>query len=133
LLLPKQVTVYARELECKLTELYMVLQEAEAFLASHGVNEKRASRVRLALEELVSNVINHGGDGLKHVEVRIVLREDDAVVVIRDDGVLFDHSVFAYAGRSDIPGGQGLELVRKTALSFDYRPVLGMNRTLLTY
>ena len=110
-----------------------VLSETENFLSVHGINDKRAGRVRLAVEELVLNVINYGGDGLKHLELRIVLKEDAIMIAIRDDGVLFDHSVFTYAGRPDIPGGQGLELVRKTALSFEYRPVLGMNRTLLTY
>ena len=132
LLLPKQAMVYARELSCNLTELQTVLQEAEDFLTSNGAPAKRAGRVRLAIEELGTNVINHGGTKLRYVEVRIVI-EDEIKVIIRDDGVLFDHSAFTYAGKPDVSGGQGLHLVRQTALSFEYRPVLGMNRTLLTY
>jgi len=132
LLLQPQVNVYNREIECNLEKLPEILQESESFMLSHNIEKKRASRIRLAIEELVSNVINHGGEKLKHIEIRIVL-QDEISLIIRDDGILFDHSTFIYSGRADIPGGQGLELVRKTALSFEYRPVLGMNRTLLTY
>jgi Na+-driven multidrug efflux pump/anti-sigma regulatory factor (Ser/Thr protein kinase) len=132
LLLQPQVNVYNREIECNLEKLPEILQESESFMLSHNIEKKRAGRIRLAIEELVSNVINHGGEKLKHIEIRIVL-QDEISLIVRDDGVLFDHSTFIYSGRADIPGGQGLELVRKTALSFEYRPVLGMNRTLLTY
>lgn len=133
LLLPKQADVYSRYLNADLDELHNVILEIKSLFDGHSVAEARAARVLLAVDELVANVIMHGGKGgLKHIEVRVVLK-DEILLVIRDDGVLFDHSTFTRPDDMEIEGGRGIELIRKTAASFEYRPVLGLNRTLLTY
>jgi len=132
LLLPSQPDVYSRYLSADLEELHAVIGEIKLFFDERGADETLAARVMLAVDELVANVIMHGGKkGLNHIEVRIVLK-DEILLVIRDDGILFDHS--AFAGTKPIrEGGHGLKLIRKTASSFEYRPALGLNRTLVKY
>ena len=132
LLLPSQPDVYSRYLSADLEELHAVIGEIKLFFDERGADETLAARVMLAVDELVANVIMHGGKkGLNHIEVRIVLK-DEILLVIRDDGILFDHS--AFAGTKPIrEGGHGLKLIHKTASSFEYRPALGLNRTLVKY
>jgi anti-sigma regulatory factor (Ser/Thr protein kinase) len=132
LLLPAQPNVYSRYLHANLNELHTVIEEIKTFFDTHSIAEERAARVMLAVDELVTNVIKHGSNGnLSHVEVRIVL-EGGILLIVRDDGVLFDHSVFT-EGKTADTNGYGLKLVDNTTSSFEYRPVLGLNRTLIQY
>jgi anti-sigma regulatory factor (Ser/Thr protein kinase) len=134
LVLQKHAVTYSREVECNLEKLPEILQDTENFLLSHDIEKKRASRIKLAAEELISNVINHGGEKLKHVEIRVVLKsKEEILLIIRDNGLMFDHSEYKYTDKPNCPGGQGLQLIRKTAVSLEYRPVLGMNRTIAIY
>jgi anti-sigma regulatory factor (Ser/Thr protein kinase) len=139
LLLPRQSDVYSRYLSADLHELHAVLKEIKAFFDffdGRNIAEAKYARVILAVDELVANVIHHGGKGgLKHIEIRIVLKvlKDEILLVIRDDGALFDHSAFTDPAKPIREGGQGLSLIRKTASAFEYMPTLGLNRTLVKY
>ena len=72
-----------------------VSERVQEFCLSKGVDRRRAMFSGLALEEMVSNVVQHGfaGDKWKHsVDVRVICKNEDVILRVRDDCVAFDPS-----------------------------------------
>ena len=109
-------------------DLARVLDEIDARLAELPVSPKRKYAVRLALDELLSNVIRYAyDDAAAH---RIELRLDPGapfVLTIADDGKPFDPTADApppvLAGPvEDRPiGGLGLHILKQMGLKLAYR------------
>ena len=96
----------------------------------HALPEDVTHPLRLALDELITNVVEHGFHGRALDERRLVLRLDasgDTVeATIEDNGVPFDPTIAAAADPAgeldDRPiGGLGLHLVRRSIDSMHYR------------
>ena len=109
-------------------DLARVLDEVDAQLAPLPVSPKRKYAVRLALDELLSNVVRYAyDDGARH---RIDLKlETDAPfhLTIADDGKPFDPLTDAPPPVLDGPvedrpiGGLGLHILKKMGLRLAYR------------
>lgn len=109
-------------------DLARVLDEVDAQLAPLPVSPKRKYAVRLALDELLSNVVRYAyDDGARH---RIDLKlETDAPfhLTIADDGKPFDPTADAPPPVLDGPvedrpiGGLGLHILKKMGLRLAYR------------
>ncbi len=113
--------------------LHEALLRIQAFLGRNGIETGRAAKVMLAVDELATNLITHdAADSIRNLEIRIVVKED-ILLLIRDDGRGFDPADPAARFRPGMAGGNGLYLVRKMSDDFEYRPVFGMNRTLLRF
>jgi anti-sigma regulatory factor (Ser/Thr protein kinase) len=105
------------------------------FLEEEGVPPKRAHRVRLVVEELLVNVIQHAyDDDGKHTILLDVRTEPNGVaVVVEDDGKPYDPrrtssptpKELLEAGKSH---GLGVVIVKKVARDFGYERVAGRNR-----
>lgn len=92
-----------------------------------------AARLAIMIEELVTNLVEHGGIG-EHGVVELILTQEDGVIAIAlsDTGVAFD--LRATESDEDIPergGGAGIDLVRAWAEIVDYRSGNGENRLIL--
>ncbi len=115
-------------------DLARVLDEVDAQLAPLPVSPKRKYAVRLALDELLSNVVRYAyDDGARH---RIDLKlETDAPfhLTIADDGKPFDPTSDAPPPVLDGPvedrpiGGLGLHILKKMGLRLAYRREAGRN------
>lgn len=115
-------------------DLARVLDEIDAQLAPLPVSPKRKYAVRLALDELLSNVVRYAyDDGARH---RIDLKlETDAPfhLTIADDGKPFDPTADAPPPVLDGPiedrpiGGLGLHILKKMGLRLAYRREAGRN------
>ena len=115
-------------------DLERVLDEVDARLAPLAVSPKRSYAVRLALDELLSNVVRYAyDDGARH---RIDLKlETDAPfhLTIADDGKPFDPLADAPPPVLDGPvenrpiGGLGLHILKKMGLQLAYRREAGRN------
>jgi anti-sigma regulatory factor (Ser/Thr protein kinase) len=115
-------------------DLARVLDEVDAQLAPLPVSPKRKYAVRLALDELLSNVVRYAyDDGARH---RIDLKlETDAPfhLTIADDGKPFDPTADAPPPVLDGPvedrpiGGLGLHILKKMGLRLAYRREAGRN------
>lgn len=104
------------------------LDQSIAFLEAHGGNDKSAFRVRLALDELLANIVMHGQPGPDPVEVRVRLWIEPPRVVceVSDTGPAFDPlsapEPDVDATLEDRPiGGLGLHLVRSMIPELSYR------------
>jgi serine/threonine-protein kinase RsbW len=121
-------------IQCKGTDaVHQMVEAAQAFGIDRALEVGHAARLSIIVEELVYNLVEHGGigdDGL----IELVLTHDDGVVgiALSDSGLAFDLRD-AESGEA-IPergGGAGIDLVRAWAEIVDYGSDAGRNRLLL--
>jgi anti-sigma regulatory factor (Ser/Thr protein kinase) len=115
-----------------LDELIRLEPEVDAFLARQNTPAPAAFRTRLALEEIVRNLIEHS-PATRRIEVRIGVEADRVVLEIDDDGDYFDlRSAPAFDKSQPLeerrPGGMGIQLVRTLVREIDYQRIPSGNR-----
>lgn len=111
-----------------------LLDDLEARLDDHGVPPAASAQLMVAFDEIISNVLNYGGDGRQPaVEITLRLGEKTVDAEIADDGKPFDPLV---ADTPDLTldiderpiGGLGIHLVRKLMDGVSYEYDGGKNR-----
>lgn len=111
------------EFACTLSDRHAgfkaMMDDAESFLARQDVPENTVGQVMIALDEIVSNIFDHGArDGEPTINIRLQARRDKVTAVIVDDGIAFDPLQSAEPDTSlsaeERPiGGLGIHLVKK--------------------
>jgi serine/threonine-protein kinase RsbW len=106
------------------------LVAVRSFADRAGIDGSEGSRLAIVVEELVTNLYDHGGlTDADEVEVELVLNRADVSVTITDPGRPFDaRRIEDDARLPDRGGGAGLRLVRSWASTIDYRHIDGRNR-----
>ena len=113
--------------------VHAMVEGAQDFCIGRGLELAQGARLVIIVEELVTNLVEHGGvAGDSLVELVLTEEEGTISVALSDSGI-------AYDPRSDDPdapipergGGAGLDLVRAWAEIIDYRSQGGRNRLLL--
>jgi serine/threonine-protein kinase RsbW len=116
-----------------LDAVHRTVSGAQAFSKDCGLQEKQAARLAIIVEELVFNLVEHGGIGEQGV-IELVLTHQDGVVSIAlsDTGVAFDlRNAQSDQTIPDRGGGAGIDLVRAWADIVDYGSQGGRNRLIL--
>ena len=95
-------------------------------LERHHYQQEAMFAIRLALEEALTNAVRHGNrnDTSKTVTVRYAVTDDQATIVIRDEGRGFaPHDVPdpTTPERLRIPNGRGIMLIRAYMDEVDFR------------
>jgi len=70
-----------------------ISEQVHNFCLERGIDSRRAYLAGLSLEEMAGNVVDHGftKDNKSHyVDVRVVHKDDDVILRIKDDCVPFD-------------------------------------------
>ena len=110
------------------------------FAAAQNVPDRNVFGLALALEECASNIVNHAlmRDACRTFQVVLERTRDAFVIELRDGGPEFDPTATAPLTRraededTDLPGGWGLELVRRNIDEISYRREAGTNVLRLT-
>ncbi len=126
------------ELHATPEEVMRAVEALQQFAQAHDVTGKTIFGLTLALEECGSNIVNHalGRDPQRKFQVALHHTDDSFVIELRDRGPEFDPT--AAAGRKtqaddeDLPGGWGIELVRRQVDEIRYRREAGENILRLT-
>jgi anti-sigma regulatory factor (Ser/Thr protein kinase) len=111
-----------------------VADELEQFCAEHAVPRSASFKVRLFLEELVLNLIDHAvGAATDCIDVRIDLEPGRVVLVLEDDTRPFDpRSAPAFDKERPLEErgsrGMGIHLVRSMAEDIAYERINGRNQ-----
>ena len=115
-------------------DMERVMDAIEALLAARAASAKRKYAVRLALDELLSNILRHAhADGGAHpVAVRLDL-DEPMQLEIEDDGQPFDPArdapppVLSGPVEERPVGGLGLHLLRSLGVTLAHRRENGHN------
>lgn len=104
---------------------------AQAFADDHRLAGQRAARLAIIVEELVTNLVEHGGVAGGDL-IELTLRRDAAgiVLVLTDPGTAFDPRLDrpTDATAPDRGGGAGIDLVKAWATILSYGSDRGRNR-----
>ena len=126
------------ELQATPEEVMRAVEALQAYGQAQGLPEKTIFALALALEECGSNIVNHGlqRDAQKTFQVAIEHKQGSFVIELRDRGPEFDPTGTvarkAQAEDDDVPGGWGIELVRRNVDEIQYRREDGENILRLT-
>ena len=114
-----------------LDDVVNISQRIHDFCTERGVDERRSYLSGLFLEEMAGNVIEAGfpKDNKKHsVDVRVVHKNDDIILRIKDDCVPFDPLERAKLfDPEDITKNIGIRMVSRIARDVSYQNILGLN------
>ena len=115
-------------------DVVTVSKNVMAFCKERGMEERLAYLSGLFLEEMAGNVVLHGfhKDRRPHIiEIRLVNRDDDIILRIRDNCIPFDpwerRSLSEIGTQEDPYKNIGINLVLKEAKKVDYQNMLGLN------
>ena len=112
-------------------EVVSISERVQAFCIDRGAAERSAFLAGLAMEEMAGNVVDHGfhKDQKKHtVDVRVVHKNDDFILRIKDDCVPFDPGERQKMTESDdITKNIGIRMIFKMANDIQYQNILGLN------
>ena len=110
-----------------LTDVLKVQQQIIADAAAQGFGDHARFAIRLALDEALSNAVNHGnkGDSSKKVHVEYSVSDDEVVVSITDDGPGFNPSAVpdpTLDENLERPHGRGVMLMRAYMTDVSFNP-----------
>ena len=98
-------------------EVMRAVEALEQFGRERGVGDPELFGLALALEECGSNVVNHALqlDARKTFSVNFQHSRNSLVIELRDSGPEFDPTavIVDKSEKDDLPGGWGIELVRR--------------------
>ena len=120
------------ELHATPEEVMRAVEALRLFAREQQIPEKVIFELSLALEESASNVVNHAlkRDARQTFRVNVERSADELFVELRDRGPKFDPTATKDPGpktEDDLPGGWGIQLVRRYTDEFCYRHEGGEN------
>ncbi len=110
----------------------------DATCHSAGVYPDTRYAIQVCAEELLGNIVRHGGRPSAHIEVDVAFPQGRIVLTVEDDGPPFDVSA-AVPHRVDRtldviePGGLGIQLIHSFASHVSYQRTGPGNRVILTF
>lgn len=112
----------------------------DAFCQAEGIAHGDALRLRLVVEELFTNAVEHGAPAATTIEIELATAGGDAAITLdyADDGAPFDPRPVAAAPTGDPaaadarPGGIGLKLLARFCSHIGYARDADRNRLRLT-
>ena len=112
-------------------EVVRIAEQVQKFCLSRGIDERRSYLAGLSMEEMAGNIVSHGfsKDNKRHsADVRVVHKEGDVILRIKDDCVPFDPGERQrLAEGEDITKNIGIRMVFGIASEVKYQNILGMN------
>lgn len=116
-------------------EVVSVAESVQSFCLAHGIDSRRSNLAGLSMEEMAGNIIDHGFTKDKRpnsVDIRVVHKDDDVILRIKDDCVPFDPGERLKMTSDESIGEDpmkniGIRMVYKIAREVQYQNVLGLN------
>ena len=112
-------------------EVMDVSRKIQEFCSDRGIDRRRSYFSSLCMEEMAGNIVRHGFsmDNKDHsVDIRVVRKNDDMILRIRDNCGSFDPSVYHDSMKPGENGSNiGIALVYGIAKRVEYQNLLGMN------
>ena len=125
------------EIGISITSMEEVLgmsKDAIAFCREHGIDEEKSLFTGLCIEEMAAIIAERGfGDGKKHfVDIRIILKQDEIIVRMRDDCERFDPRTLEHIFNPEDPFANiGIKMVDNMAKDLSYINALKLNNLII--
>ncbi|MCE0483568.1 MAG: ATP-binding protein [Methylacidiphilales bacterium] len=121
-------TTLRRTITNEVHELESLMNATTNFLEDQNVDAQAVYRVKLALEEMITNIIKHGYDDYEshQIDVAIELRPEEIVGTITDDGHEFNPLEQELKNKNAaLPerkvGGLGIHIIKELLNEVNYR------------
>ena len=112
------------------SELPAVPRELKSFCEAQGIDGKKANLIAVAAEEMVKNIMDHGGDKSKWIDVCLTAEDGRLMLRLRDNGTPFDPTTYEFDDTDfDI---HGIEMATAVAQEISYIRAIDMNNTIIT-
>ena len=112
-------------------EVVNIAERVQKFCIEKGLEERKAYLSGLFLEEMAGNIVDHGftKDKKEHsVDVRVVCKDGDVILRLKDDCIPFDPKQRAdIIDPDDITKNIGIRMVYSMAKDITYQNILGLN------
>ena len=112
-------------------EVVSVARQIQEFCLGKGIDSRRSMLAGLSMEEMAGNIVAHGfsKDRKKHsVDVRVVHKENDVILRIKDDCVPFDPAERQQmTDETDPAKNIGIRMIFRMAREITHRNILGLN------
>ena len=117
--------------DCALASEQIIL-----FCRGHKLDERKGMLAGLCMEELTTNVFEHGlrpGQEIRSADIRAVIDDGDVILRVRDSGAAFNLKNHAdrLAEEDGVGTGTGLKILLHSAKSVSYYRTYGMNTTII--
>lgn len=104
------------------------------FCSANGVEEQRSNVLSLAIEEMAGNVVKYAFNDAKahYMDIRILIKGDDIIFRMRDDGKYFNPlEQYQKQASDDSYTQNGIRLIHEMAKSMDYRNTVRLNNLIV--
>jgi anti-sigma regulatory factor (Ser/Thr protein kinase) len=135
----KPMATISFALKNRLSELDVLCDHLRQFCQDCGVSKRQTFEINLALDELFTNIINHGFEDNDEHHVHITCTSQDGAlkITIEDDGMPFNptaapHPNLKCAFKDREIGGLGIHLIRSYMDRIEYIRQGGKNVLILT-
>lgn len=116
-------------------EAVTVSEQIGDFLMEHEIDKKTSVFSKLCIEELATNVIEHGfiKDDKKHYcDIRVMIEQDEVILRIRDDCPYFNiRERYDSLSKKDKRSGMGIRMVFSAAKDVNYISILKTNTLII--
>ena len=114
----------------------LAAEQVSLFCRGHKLDEKKTFLAGLCVEELTTNVIEHGlnpRSAVRTQDLRVVIDGGDVIIRLRDGGAAFNLKRFAdrLSEEEDLRTGNGIRILLNAAESIEYYRTYGMNTTII--
>ena len=114
-----------------LDEAVKIPAEMTDFCKEQGVPLNTANLAAMAAEEMIANIIKHGGKSVHWIDVNLSVEAQEMRLRIRDNGIPFNPAEYSFD--SDGYEINGIELVKRISSEIDYMRTIDMNNTIITF
>ena len=114
-----------------LDEAVKIPTEMTDFCKEQKVPANTANLAAVAAEEMIANIIKHGGKSVHWIDVNLSVEEKEMRLRIRDNGIPFNPAEYNFD--SDGYEINGIEIVKRMSSEIDYMRTIDMNNTIITF
>lgn len=107
-------------------EITDLASQVHSYLKSMNISDLTSTRVSLAIEEMLVNIVNTNDD-VGTIDVLVKIQSDHVLVSIKDQGVEFNPTTEREGHNFD-----NIDLLMSIADKVDYARILGLNSTVIT-
>jgi anti-sigma regulatory factor (Ser/Thr protein kinase) len=109
---------------------------AKLFCMENGIDKKKTNALSLCIEELGTNILEHGfADGKPHsIDLRILAKDGEIILRIRDDCRPFnlvERYEMSQADEEDPAKNLGIRMVMRMSTDVQYLSIMGTNNLII--